>query len=254
MKRITYIFCIIFFATSLGIHAQTTVDAAAESYRKGEYAKSIELYERIVAQSLSDNRESAEIYYNLGNAYFRNDDIAKAILNYERALLLKPGDSDIRHNLRFARTRIEDRIDTAGNLFFVNLFNTLQNRFTSNTWGAVGIISFLLLLTCIGVFLFTNSVLIKKVVFYTGIVLLCVSLVSNVFAFRQKNRILRRDGGIIMSASASIMTSPDMNSKELFRLHKGTKVKLNRTDGNWYEIEIPNGSVGWTSKDNVEII
>ena len=79
-------------------------------------------------------------------------------------------------------------------------------------------------------------------------------LVANVFAFSQKNSRVNRNTGIVMAASASIMTSPDANSQELFRLHEGTKVKLNKTDGNWIEIEIANGSVGWTSKENVEVI
>lgn len=254
MKLARYIFILLCVVCSLSVFTQNTSETASEAYRKEDYKKSIELYEQIAAQGLSEKRESAEIYYNLGNAYFRDNQIAKAILNYERALLLKPGDNDIRHNLRFARTRIEDRIDTAGSLFFVNLINNLQNRFTSNTWSSIAIGFFILLLVCIAVFLFVRSIWMKKAAFYTGIVVIFLWIGSNVFAFRQKNTLIHRDTGIVMPASASIMTSPDVNSKELFRLHAGTKVKLNRTDGNWYEIEIANGSVGWTSKDNVEII
>lgn len=254
MKRYRHIFIFLCVACSFSMFSQNTSEAASEAYRKEDYKKSIDLYEQIVAQGLSEKRESAEIYYNLGNAYFRDNQIAKAILHYERALLLKPADSDIRHNLRFARTRIEDRIDTTGSLFLVNLINKLQNRFTSNTWSGIAIVFFLLFLVCIGIFLFIRSIWMKKTAFYTGLVVLFLLIVCNVFAFRQKNMLIHRDTGIVMPVSASVMTSPDVNSKELFRLHAGTKVKLNRTDGNWYEVEIANGSVGWTSKDNVEII
>lgn len=253
MKR-SHILVLFFVMWVVPIIAQNSSEAASEAYRKQDYKKSIQLYEQIVAQGLAENRESAEVYYNLGNAYFRNNQIAKAILNYERALLLNPGDSDIRHNLRFARTRIEDRIDTSGNLFFANWINNLRNRFTSNTWATTGIVFFLLFLSCIALFLFSAKTWIKKTAFYSGLAMLVFLIVSNAFAFRQKNNLVNRNTGIVMPASASIMTSPDVNSKELFRLHEGTKVKLNRTDGNWYEVEIANGSVGWTSKDNIEII
>lgn len=250
---------ILFFAVTLllGVMpamAQTTAEKAAEAYRVGDFGKSIELYESIVAQNLSENKESPEIYYNLGNAYFRNNQVAKSILNYERALLLKPGDSDIRHNLRFARTQIEDKVDVSGNLFFSNLWRNFVNLFDSNTWAIFGIVFFILFLACIAVFLFVRIMWLKKTAFYAGIVFFVFMIFSNTFAFTQKNARIQRNTGVVMAASASIMTSPDNNSKELFRLHEGTKVKLNKTDGNWYEVEIANGSVGWTQKENVEQI
>ncbi len=254
MKKFRYIFSVILLAMSLMLSAQTTAETALEAYRSEDYKQSIELYERVVAQGLSENRESAEIYYNLGNAYFRNGETAKAILNYERALLLNPGDSDTRHNLRFARTRIEDKIDTSDSFFLTNWINGLQNAFNSNTWASAAIGLFLLFLACVATFLFVRVLWLRKTAFYTGIVLLVLVIVANAFSFRQKDSRVHRNTAIVMAASASIMNSPDANSRELFRLHEGTKVKLNKTDGNWYEIEIANGSVGWTSKENIEII
>jgi tetratricopeptide (TPR) repeat protein len=234
--------------------AQSTVESASEAYRSEDYKRSIQLYEQVVAQLLSEGRESAEIYYNLGNAYFRNGETAKAILNYERALLLDPGDSDIRHNLRFARTRIEDKIDTAETFFLTSWINNLENLLNSNRWATLAIILFIAFLSCIATFLFVRRIWIRKTAFYAGLVIFLFVILANVFAFNQKNSRSRRNTGIVMSASASIMASPDANSQELFRLHEGTKVKLNKTDGNWIEIEIANGSVGWTSKENVEVI
>ncbi|MDR1743201.1 MAG: SH3 domain-containing protein [Dysgonamonadaceae bacterium] len=234
--------------------AQTTAEKAAEAYRSGDFSKSIELYESIVAQGLSENRESADIYYNLGNAYFRSDQVARAILNYERALLLKPGDNDIRHNLRFARTQIEDKMDVSSDLFVANLWRNIVNLFDSNTWAFVGIALFIVFLVCVGVFLFVRVLWIKKTAFYAGIVFFIFMLFANAFAFNQRNARVHRKTAVIMAASASAMTSPDANSKELFRLHSGTKVRVTKSDGNWYEVEIANGSVGWISKENIEII
>jgi len=254
MKILKYIFIIVLLFCAALSYAQSTVELASEAYRTEDYKKSIQLYEQVLAQNVSEGKESAEIYYNLGNAYFRNGETAKAILNYERALLLNPGDSDIRHNLRFARTRIEDKIDTSDSFFLTNWVNSFKNLFSSNTWANIAIALFMAFLACIAAFLFVRRMWIRKTAFYAGIVIFVFMLVANLFAFNQKNSRINRNTGIVMAASASIMTSPDANSQELFRLHEGTKVKLNKTDGNWIEIEIANGSVGWTSKENVEVI
>lgn len=254
MQALRNIFTVVFVFCAFGIFAQSSIDAASEAYRSEDYKKSIQLYEQVLAQNVSEGKESAEIYYNLGNAYFRNGETAKAILNYERALLLNPGDKDIRHNLRFARTRIEDKIDTADSFFLTNWVNGLKNLLNSNGWAKVAIVFFILFLGLVGTFLFSGKLWLKQSAFYAGLVIFVFAIVANSFAFSQKNSRVNRNTGIVMAASASIMTSPDANSQELFRLHEGAKVKLNKTDGNWIEIEIANGSVGWTSKENIEVI
>lgn len=254
MSTSRYITLILLFCASSIVFAQSSEDVAADAYRKDDFVKSIQLYEQVVAQGIHEQKESAEIYYNLGNAYFRNGETAKAILNYERALLLSPGDDDIRHNLSFARTRLEDKIDASDRFFIINWVKELRNLFNSNTWAKISIAFFIIFLGSISAYFFTRKIWIRKTGFYSAIVLLLFVLISNSFALKQKQSRMHRNTGIVMAASASIMTSPDANSKELFRLHEGTKVKINKSDGNWIEIEITNGSVGWTSKENIETI
>lgn len=234
--------------------AQTSVEEASKAYREQDYKKSIQFYEQIIADDLSQSRESATIYYNLGNAYFRDGQLGKSILYYERALLLNPGDSDIRHNLRFARSRTEDRIEVADNLFLSNWINNVRNLFSSNQWATVGIVLFIMLLFCIGVFLFIRRMWAKKTAFYAGLVIAVLMIVANIFAFNQRNALINRNTAIIMSGAVSVKASPNANSNELFQLHQGTKVEIRNTDGNWHEVEIANGSIGWTPKENVEII
>lgn len=254
MKSIKYIVFVLLLLIGGVSMAQTSPEAASQAYRDQDYKKSIELYQQIITQDLSENRESADIYYNLGNAYFRDGQLGEAILNYERALLLDPGDSDIRHNLRFARTRTEDRIETAGSLFLTNWINGIQNMFGSNQWATTGIVLFIIFLVCVAVFLFIRLMWAKKTAFYAGLVIFALMIVANIFAFNQKNSLINRDTAIVMTGAASVKASPDTNSNELFQLHEGTKVKIRSTDGNWYEVEIANGSVGWTPKENVEVI
>lgn len=230
------------------------VEEAAQAYRDQDYGKSILLYEELVLQGFNENKESAQIYFNLGNAYFRNNQLGKAILNYERALLLDPGDGDIRHNLRFAKNRTEDRIDTAGDLFIANWFLAVRNIYSSDQWAIIGIVFFMLFLFSAGTFLFVRILWVKKSAFYAGIIFFSLMITSNIFAFSQKSGRIHRDAAIVMVGAARVNASPDENSNTLFELHEGTRVKVRSSDGNWFEIEITNGSVGWTSKKNVEII
>ena len=269
---ILFAFTICFFNFGL-LQAQTETDttsvadilestapiSASESdadvaYREKNYAESIKLYEAQVERNRTINQESAQLYYNLGNAYFRDNQIAKAIVNYERALLINPGDSDIRHNLRFAKTRIEDKIDSADNLFINKWVRSLQNLYSANTWATIGIVLFILFIVAIGIYMISLQLSMRKISFYVGIVLFFAVVITNVFAFKQKSKITNRSTAIVMSASASIYTSPDAHSQELFRLHEGAKVKIKREEGRWIEIVIANGSVGWLQKMNVEVI
>lgn len=227
---------------------------ADAAYINKNFVESIQLYEAQVSEHKLINQESAQIYYNLGNAYFRNNQIAKAIVNYERALLLEPGDSDIRHNLRFAKTRIEDKIDSADSFFINKWVRSIQNLYSGNTWAVIGIVFFVMLIFAIGLYMISTQIVLRKVSFYTGIVLLSLVIITNVFAFKQKNKIENRSTGIVMSASVSIYTSPDAHSQELFRLHEGAKVKIKREEGRWIEIIIANGSVGWLQKKDIETI
>lgn len=231
-----------------------TSEAAIEAYRKQDYKRSIELYEALVASGLEENRESAQLYYNLGNAYFRDHQLGKAILNYERAHLLAPGDSDIRHNLRYANNYTEDRITPASNLFLTNWFNGVRDLYSSNTWARLAVILFVLFIVCVALFLFVRVMAVRKAAFYIGLVLLIFVGIANAFAFSQKRERVRREHAIVMVGAARANASPDENSNLLFELHEGTKVKIKSSDGNWYEIEIANGSVGWTLKQNVEVI
>ncbi len=231
-----------------------TPEMAIEAYRNQDYKRSIELYEALVASGLEENRESAQLYFNLGNAYFRDHQLGKAILNYERAHLLSPGDSDIRHNLRYANNYTEDRITPASNLFLTNWFNGVRDLYSSNTWARLAVILFVLFIVCVALFLFVRVMAVRKAAFYIGLVLLIFVGIANAFAFSQKRERVRREHAIVMVGAARANASPDENSNLLFELHEGTKVKIKSSDGNWYEIEIANGSVGWTLKQNVEVI
>jgi hypothetical protein len=236
------------------MYGQTGIGEAVKAYQSEDYPKAIELFEKEAEAQKKKGLESADLYYNLGNSYFRENELAKAILNYERAILLEPGDADIRHNLAFARTRIEDKIVGVDTFFLQSWFDSIQNLQSSNDWARMSIVLFLLFVAALSVFFFTRRITLKKVAFYSGLVLFIVLIFTNIFAVRLKNRILERHTAIITAGAVPVKNSPDVNSRELFILHSGTKVTVNKTDGAWLEIEIDNGNVGWLTRDKLEVI
>ncbi|MBD8389473.1 tetratricopeptide repeat protein [Dysgonomonas sp. BGC7] len=227
---------------------------ATTAYNEGKFHEAIAILEKTGKEELAKGNESADLYYNLGNAYFRINDLANARLNYERALLLAPGDKDIKHNIDYLLTKVEDKILVA-DTFFLNIwFRVVQNILSSDGWAVLAIASFLVFIAGLVFFFFSKSIVVKKGAFYVGLVSLVIVIFANIFVFKQKNKIEHRDTAVIMVGSVPALSSPDINSKELFILHSGTKVSVTKEDRNWFEIEIDNGSVGWISRDKLEII
>mgnify|MGYP002709029981 CR=1 FL=1 len=153
MKKI-YIYLLFVVIGILPIYSQTTLTQANEAYGQEDYITAIELYE----QTLREQGVSSDLYYNLGNAYYKHNEFAKAILNYERALLLNPGNEDARFNLEMANTHIVDKIDPVGKFFLSVWIDSLRNFLSSNTWAVIGIVSFLLFIGGLYLYLFSKSV------------------------------------------------------------------------------------------------
>ncbi len=230
--------------------AQYTLEDAATAYSQGQYNKSAEIYEQL----LKTKGESSEIYYNIGNCYYKLNKTASAILNYERALLLSPGDGDTRFNLEVAKLKTTDRINPVGNFFLVDWFQAIQNTFSTNQWSYIGIICFILFIGCLILFFFSRKILMKKAGFYVGIGLLVITISSNIFSYNQKKKLTNRNTAIILASTVTIKSSPDNSGTDLFVLHEGVKVEIKSKLGGWSEIEIADGNVGWIKSDDIEII
>lgn len=220
------------------------------AYIKGDYLTAIQVYESLLQQG-----ESAEIYYNLGNSYYKSGDIAHAILNYERALLLQPENGDIRANLKIANAKTIDKITPIPEIFFITWIKSLINSLNIDTWAKLGIISFMLCLIGLGTFLYIKAIKWKKVGFIGGITLLIFAMICNIFAFQQKKNIMVRNNAIVLSPSITVRSTPSENGTSLFILHEGHKVEIK--DGSmqeWKEIRLKDGKVGWLPASSIEII
>jgi tetratricopeptide (TPR) repeat protein len=247
MKKI-YILLLIIFTTS-ALSAQSLQDAA-EAYSKENYSEAVHIYE-----SLSDSLGvSPELYYNLGNSYYKLKQYPKAILNYERALLLSPGEEDIKVNLELARANIVDKIDVLDRSFISIWFEKLRNITSSNTWAIIAITTFILFLLGVFIYIFGKNVTLKKIGFFGGLLLLLVSIYANVASYKQKQKILERNTAIVISPSVTIKSSPSDSGTDLFILHEGTKVEITDKMGEWKEVKIEDGNRGWIKNEDMEII
>ena len=230
-------------------NAATKADADS-AYVNGNYQEAIKVYESLLKQG-----ESAELYYNLGNAYYRTENITRAVLNYERALLLSPGDGDIRFNLQIARSKTIDKIVPESEMFFVTWYRSLVNIMSVDGWGRMALVSLALVIVLFLVYLFSARVWVQKVGFFGGGILLVVFVFSNFFAWQQRLQLLNREGAIVVAPSVTVKSTPAQNGTDLFILHEGTKVVI--TDGSmksWREIRLADGKKGWIESKKIELI
>lgn len=220
------------------------------AYIKNDFVSAIQIYE-----ALLQNGESADVYYNLGNSYYKADNIAKAILNYERALLLQPGNSDIRANIDVARSKTVDKVEPTPDVFFVTWIKALINSLSANAWAAWAIACFILLIASLYFFIFSKYIVLKKIGFISGIIFLIFVVFANVFAAQQKEELLVRNSAIVMSPSVTIRSTPNESGTSLFVLHEGRKVSVkDNSMKEWKEISLEDGKVGWIPSSAIEII
>lgn len=220
------------------------------AYIKEDYAAAIQIYE-----ALLKNGEAAEVYYNLGNSYYKIGEIAKAVLNYERALLLNPGNSDIRANLEIARSKTIDKVEPVPEVFFVSWIKALINSMSVDAWATCGIISFILLIIALYFFIFSKQIMGKKIGFIAGIIFLIITICSNLFASQQKDELVNRNEAIVMNPSVTVRSTPSEGGTSLFILHEGRKVNVkDNSMKEWKEISLEDGKVGWIPASAIEVI
>ena len=260
-------FSILFIFTSVCSYAQTdsiqiseiaqmpeavvTKAQADSAYINNDFASAAYLYENILA----NQGESADIYYNLGNSYYKMDNIAKAIVNYEKALVLNPSDGDIRFNLELAQSKTVDKITPMSEIFLVTWMKNLMNIMSEKGWAKLAIISFILMLLMLTLYFFGKKIAIKKIGFITAICLLFVCILSNFISSSQKEKAQNHGSAIIMAPSVTIKSTPNEGGTDLFILHEGRKVNIkDNTMRDWKEIQLEDGNAGWIPSSAIEII
>ena len=197
---------------------------------------------------------SASLCYNMGNAYFKLNNIPQAILFYERAYLLKPADEDINYNLQIARTLIVDRFQEIPELFFVRWYNFVSLILSTNIWAKISIASFILALLFLSLYIYSSRYRLKVIGFWFAVTLLVITIASFVFSVRNKSLVYDSHKAIITTSMVSGKSSPDSSGTDLFVLHEGTKVSVEDEVGEWLEIRLSDGNKGWVPLNSLNII
>ena len=252
MKKIVIILLIAItgFKASHAIDQDSLFQKANEAYASGFYLEAIDQYLKIVDMGF----ESAELYFNTGNACFKLEDYPSAILYYEKAKKLDPNDEDINFNLAIANTRIVDKIEPVPEIFFRRWWRTLTNLLGTDTWAMLGTGAFILFFILLAFYLLSRVTRIRKTSFYSGLVVLFIALFAFFIAL-QKYRAFQLDReAIVFTPTITVKSSPNPNSVDLFVIHEGSKVQIMDQVGEWCEIRIANGSVGWLPVSSIRKI
>ena len=225
--------------------------SGCDAYATGDWETALQNWEGIMYQGM----ESPELYYNIGNAWYKSGDIAHAILNYERALKLDPSYDDARFNLEYANAGVQDRIETVPVFFLKQWRNAVSRLLSSDAWTVLFLIMLAGALAGLLAYLLASSTASRKLGFFGGIALALLAVVCLDFSLSQKNDYRREDSAIIMRPVTSVKSSPSGDSaKDLFILHEGTKVKVLESVRDWKNISLSDGRQGWIPARDIEII
>ena len=227
----------------------TTLFADANAqYAEGNYAEAATQYEQILQE-----QPTPEVYYNLGNAYFKQGELAQSILAYERALRLKPSFKDAKHNLQFAQSRIIDNIEDTQSFFLSNWLKAIRNALSQRVWMVGSIVLFIMALVGFFLFAFSQTLWLRKTAFYCSVMALVVSVMACANAGSLYQRDTQRSEAIITQGIVNAKSSPDRSGNDLFTVHEGTKVEIHEVIGDWCCVHVGN-NIGWMPLEYLERI
>lgn len=238
------------FLVSFAESHSALFEKASKAYALKHYKEASDTYLKII----NSGYEAHEVYFNLGNAFYKQNDYPSAIYYFEKAKRLNPGDEATIFNLKLANSKIIDKTDDFQPFFLASWWRALYNMFSFDTWAVIGIISFIVFLIALSFYLFSLSVRYRKLSFWSASALLLVTILVFLFAQIQYNNAMNKKEAIIFTPALTAKSSPDVSSTDLFVIHEGTKVRVVDEIGDWYEIKITTGSVGWVKKNNLKII
>jgi tetratricopeptide (TPR) repeat protein len=247
MKSILYILS---FLLSFGVFAQNEAffQQANGLYNEGKYAEAINKYEAI----LRSKNQSAELYFNLGNAHYKLNNIAPSIYFFEKALQLAPNDTDIKHNLAFAKNMTIDAIGIVPESALTKILNNATNAFTFDTWAKAAIAFVFCFVVLFLIYYFAYSSLRKRLAFLGSIIALILICVALLFTFHKFNLDKKDKPAIVFAQESKVKNEPNSRSEESFKLHEGTKVQVLDTVKNWKKIKLADGKTGWISSEDIK--
>ncbi len=250
MKTIKLILVLFILIFSSVLHAANDealdlLKKANKLYQEQNYEEALRYYENILHQGL----ESSELYYNLGNTYYRLGKLGYSVLYYEKALKLSPSDEDIKYNLRIANAHSIDKIEEIPQVFIVEWWNALVMSFTINGWAVFVIVVFIMFITLIGLYYYYRNSNLQKPLFFTGTANLAVLIIIALLFATRISHETSNQYGVLIENSASVKVSPDDKSNDAFIIHEGIKFVIEDEVNNWSKIKLNDGKVGWINNN-----
>jgi tetratricopeptide (TPR) repeat protein len=242
---LAFIFCLVLSTA----RPNDLLKKAEAAYDAKEYKKSIEAYEELVKQGFTSDK----LFYNLGNAYYRNNQLGKAIYNYERANKINPNDVDIKNNLNIAYSKTIDKIESKENFFVSAVKTNVLSTFSTFTWAVLSIISITLFFTFLYLFIAGPSVIVKRISFFVALIVLCAFIVVYFLGYSAAKAKKSNEFAVITAPETKVFVEPTSSSVSKFGLHEGTKVRIIELNGDWLLIKLENGNEGWLKTNDVGI-
>lgn len=245
MKNILYL---VFLLTSQIFFAQTGFETGNDLYQKGKYQEALNAYESVV----NNHKQSAELFYNLGNCYYKLNKVAPAIYNYEKALVLKPNDGDVLNNLKFAQKRTIDEIKVIPKVGFGKLLRDFTGIYHYNTWGWISIgFSVLFLLSFIGYY-FSQITVSKRIFFFSMFVFVIMLMISVASAIFEKSHFENEKPAIVFVEMTDVRSEPQKMASTVVVLHEGTKVYVEEAVVGWKKVQLTDGTEGWIESKSIK--
>lgn len=219
-----------------------------EQYSAGNYDSALTLYSQVVNANFS----SANLYYNLGNTYFKLNQLAPSIYYFEKAHKLAPFDKDIEFNLSMAKDQITDRIQDVPTPFLEKSWAFIRNLLSIDGWGILGTITFALFVILIGFYLLSTNITFKKLAFFLSLGFLVVAVASCSLGFSALSYVTSENEAVVFAGSLSVKSEPNFGASDLFIVHEGTCVSVLEETNNWVRISLPDGNEGWAPLEDLK--
>jgi len=229
---------------------QKIFESANEMYRQQNYEKAIEYYKFLEKYNLI----SSELFYNLGNSYYKLNKVGPSIYYYEKALKLNPLNKDVQNNLVFARRLALDNIEELPKTVFQKLNSRYLQKLSYNQWAIVSIVFCALGSLLFLLFYFSNQPRSKRTFFITSLISFLFLIISLTITYNQFSYFKNNKVAIVFAEETEVRNAPSLNSEEVFTLHEGTKVIVLDTIDDWKKIKIADGKIGWIIADDIQLL
>ncbi|MFO7673126.1 MAG: tetratricopeptide repeat protein [Lutibacter sp.] len=250
MKRFIFILALMIGSISFAQTSGELFSKANDFYKNRQYTKAIEVYLNIEKSGL----ESDDLFFNLGNSYYKLNKVAPSIYYYEKALKLNPMHQDASNNLVFAKRMTIDIIEDLPKTFLQRFSSNVIQKLTYNTWAILAVIASFLAAVLFLLYYFSDAPKRKILYFNITIFAVFVMTVTVIFSYSNYETIQKSSKAIIFSPKSEIKNAPSLDGETVFELHEGTKVTILDALSNWKKIKIADGKIGWVNIADIKEI